>query len=190
MRLQPVAYSAAFFENQGNRQWRVNFQYQRVLYSKDTAPINVSEQAVYFWVTLPIVLFPLSLIPAHWYHRTMKIPLFYSTGVSLVSFFTPALVVVHIVASERRMFNAMISMGVGTCSSVLLVALASIVHGVHRSARGGYEAYRAACIIQKAWREKKSGIGLEKVQNWMAASGVDDHAVVLDEAFFQRLKTR
>ena len=66
----------------------------------------------------------------------MKIPLFYSTGVSLVSFFTPALVVVHIVASERRMFNAMISMGVGTCSSVLLVALASIVHGLHRSARG------------------------------------------------------
>ena len=33
------------------------FNISGVLYSKDTAPMNVSEQAVYFWVTLPIVLF-------------------------------------------------------------------------------------------------------------------------------------
>ena len=78
------------------------------------------------------------------------------------------------------MFNAMISMGVGTCSSVLLVALASIVHGLHRSARGCMKPI-ARVHHSKGMARKRSGIGLEKVQNWMAASGVDDHAVVLDE---------
>ena len=160
-----------------------------LIYTTDTVPLDASEQAVYFWVTLPLVFFPLSLIPAHWYHRTMDIPIVYSASVSLVAFLAPALATAHAAASQRRMFNAMIAMGVGTCSSLLLVGTASIGYGWHRSAKGGYRAYRAAAIIQRAWNENKSGIGLEKVHNWMAASGVDDHAVVMDEvSLFKGIK--
>ena len=182
----PLASLSIDKETTGNAS---HYNVSTQIYFNDSVPLNSSEQGLYFWVTLPLVLLPLALIPAHWYHRTMDMPFSVSVAISLSGFLLSSLVVAHISASYRRMFNAMLAMGVGTCFSVLLMAVASIMLTLQRNAKGGFKAYRAAVLIQHAWHKGKGGHGLEKVQNWMAASGVDDHAIVMDEVpIFKGLK--
>ena len=148
-------------------------------------PMTYTQQPVYFWCTLPLVLSTLAAVPALWYHSTTGLPLVNSLVISLLTSVPSGLFAANLLChlTGKKDWNALVAMAVVFVVSLFSLTIASIRHGLLLHAKGGFRTFRAATLIQRAWVSYKGGMGagLMKVNPWMKDSGIDEHSVVMDE---------